>query len=89
MVYFAVALLLRGPTHRIAAVSAVIALVVEVSRLHHTPWLDDFRLTTAGALLLGRHFSFWNIAAYLIGIGLGVGVDGFLARRAPQKALQP
>ena len=37
-------------------------------RLYHTPWLDGFRLTTAGALLLGRVFSLWNMLAYAIGI---------------------
>src|SRR5437868_9394139 len=38
----------------IALISAVIAVGVELFRLVHTPWLDAFRLTLAGALLLGR-----------------------------------
>ncbi|MEZ2131642.1 MULTISPECIES: DUF2809 domain-containing protein [unclassified Sinorhizobium] len=51
------------------AVSAfLIAITVELFRLYHTQWLDAFRLTTAGALLLGRVFSPWNILAYGIGI---------------------
>jgi hypothetical protein len=53
----------------------VIAAVVELIRLVHTPWLDDFRLTLAGALLLGRIFSVWNIVAYAAGILLGMMVD--------------
>ena len=52
-----------------------IAIVVECSRLVHAPWLDAFRLTTAGALLLGRIFSLWNLVAYAVGIALGVWID--------------
>jgi hypothetical protein len=59
----------------IAAVALAIAIIVEVSRLYHTPMLDAFRLTTAGALLLGRVFSLWNIVAYAVGIVLGVAAD--------------
>jgi uncharacterized protein DUF2809 len=60
---------------RIALIAAVIAVLVELIRLVHTPWLDSFRLTLAGALLLGRIFSLWNILAYAVGIALGAGID--------------
>ncbi|QWG22479.1 DUF2809 domain-containing protein [Bradyrhizobium sediminis] len=60
---------------RIALVSAVIAIGVELFRLVHFPWLDAFRLTLPGALLLGRIFSTWNMLAYGVGIGLGVMLD--------------
>ncbi len=53
-----------------------IAIVVEFSPGSlHAPWLDAFRLTTAGALLLGRIFSLWNLVAYLIGIVAGIWLD--------------
>jgi hypothetical protein len=65
---------------RIAAIAVAIAVVVEFSRLVHTPWLDAFRLTTAGALLLGRTFSLWNLVAYFIGIVVGIWLDGRVAR---------
>jgi hypothetical protein len=74
------ALLPRLSPMRIAIIAAAIAIVVEFSRLVHAPWLDAFRLTTAGALLLGRIFSLWNVVAYLIGIVAGVWLDGFVAR---------
>ncbi len=65
MVFFLFAgLLPRQPVPRLALLSFVAAALVEFSRLHHTPWLDAFRLTLAGALLLGRIFSWWNILAY-------------------------
>ena len=66
---------------QIAAIAMVIAIVVELSRLVHTPWLDAFRLTTAGALLLGRIFSLWNLVAYAVGILLGVWIDRLATMR--------
>ncbi|QWG19618.1 DUF2809 domain-containing protein [Bradyrhizobium sediminis] len=60
---------------RIALVAAAIAVGVELFRLVHFPWLDAFRLTLPGALLLGRIFSVWNMLAYGVGIGLGVMLD--------------
>ncbi|MGY8680706.1 DUF2809 domain-containing protein [Bradyrhizobium sp. UFLA05-153] len=60
---------------KIAAIATAIAVLVELSRLVHTPWLDAFRLTTAGALLLGRIFSLWNVLAYVVGIVVGAWLD--------------
>ena len=70
---------------QLTAIAVLIAVVVEFSRLVHVPWLDAFRLTTAGALLLGRIFSLWNLVAYLIGIVVGIWLDSRVARnRIPQ-----
>ena len=61
MVFFLVAIAASHRSRRsIASISAVIAVGVELFRLVHAPWLDAFRLTMAGALLLGRIFSPWN-----------------------------
>lgn len=75
MVYLLVAAALPGrwKLHLIAA--AIIAICAELFRLYHTPWLDSFRLTLAGALLFGRIFSVWNIVAYLAGIGVAAALD--------------
>jgi hypothetical protein len=76
MVFLLVGMLLPLMTRsQLAAIALAIAVVVEFSRLVHTPWLDAFRLTTAGALLLGRIFSLWNVVAYAVGIALGVWID--------------
>jgi hypothetical protein len=58
-----------------AAIALAIAVSVEFSRLYQTPALDEFRLTLAGKLLLGRVFSLWNIVAYAAGIGLGMAIE--------------
>jgi hypothetical protein len=76
MVFFLVAIAAPGRSRRrMALISALLAVCVELFRLVHTPWLDDFRLTTAGALLLGRVFSPWNMLAYGVGIMLGMILD--------------
>lgn len=78
MVFFLAATLLpRQPIGRLAVLAFVIAALTEFSRLYHTPWLDAFRLTLAGALLLGRIFSWYNILAY----GLGIALAAWLERR--------
>ncbi|MEA2917024.1 MAG: hypothetical protein QOJ15_9105 [Bradyrhizobium sp.] len=76
MVFFLVAMAARARSRwSVAVISAAIAVGVELFRLVHAPWLDDFRLTMAGALLLGRIFSAWDMLAYGVGIVLGVLLD--------------
>ncbi len=83
MVYGMVAFLMAGArTSRVVAIALATAVASELFRLFHTPWLDDFRLTLAGQLLLGRIFSGWNILAYAAGIGLAACLDRSLRRTA-------
>lgn len=87
MVFLLVGILLpRLSRTQFVAIAMVIAIVVEFSRLVHTPWLDAFRLTTAGALLLGRIFSPWNLVAYAIGVTFGVWVDRLAEMRRVGKS---
>jgi hypothetical protein len=73
MVFLIVAIAASSLSRRsIALISAAIAVCVELFRLVHAPWLDAFRLTLMGALLLGRVFSPWNMLAYGVGIVLGM-----------------
>jgi hypothetical protein len=90
MVFFLVATAAssRLSRPRVALIAAAIAICVELFRLVHTPWLDDFRLTTLGALLLGRVFSPWNMLAYGVGIILGMLLD-YLAVKGLQKGASP
>ncbi len=69
------AILPRFTATRIALIADVAAAAVEFSRLWHTPGFDAFRLTLAGKLLLGRFFSFKNIAAYWLAIALTAWLD--------------
>lgn len=77
MVFFLIAIAApRLSRSNVALLSAAIAVGVELFRLIHTPWLDAFRLTLPGALLLGRIFSAWDFVACGAGIGLAAGLDG-------------
>jgi hypothetical protein len=78
MVFFLVAMAASHlPRGRVAWIAASIAVGVELFRLVHAPWLDDFRLTIAGALLLGRIFSLWDMLAYGAGVVFGMWLDRF------------
>jgi predicted membrane protein len=80
MVYLLLASMRVTAKHRkIAGTAALIAMCVEFFRLVHMPWLDAFRLTTAGALLLGRVFSLWNILAYAVGIAAALALDAVIS----------
>ncbi|MEZ0251097.1 MAG: DUF2809 domain-containing protein [Methylobacteriaceae bacterium] len=63
------------PVRRLALIALAVSAAVEFFRLVHTPWLDAFRLTLAGQLLLGRVFSLWNLLAYAAGIAVAAGSD--------------
>jgi len=76
MVFFLVAIAAANLSRQAVALMAVlIALGVEFFRLVHAPWLDAFRMTMPGALLLRRIFSPWNLLAYAAGIILGLLLD--------------
>jgi hypothetical protein len=76
MVYVVIALIRPGGRLGFkVCVAVAIAFLVEFSRLYHAPWIDDFRRTTGGALLLGRLFSPLNILAYLIGIAVATAAE--------------
>jgi hypothetical protein len=58
-----------------ALLAGLIATAVEFGKLHRSPWLDEFRLTLPGILLLGKYFSYRNILAYWLAIVFGVLAD--------------
>lgn len=72
MVFFITGFLFKDrPTFNIAILAAVFSLGVETAKLYHAPWLDAFRYTTIGGLLLGYVFSIYNILCYFSGIAAG------------------
>ncbi len=82
MIYWIVAAIRPVASSGAIAVNAVLfALAVEFFKLYHAPILEAFRRTIAGSLLLGRYFSWWDIAAYLVAIALTAFADQRLIRR--------
>lgn len=51
-----------------SAAAYAICVVVEVSQLYHTPWLDALRATTMGHLVLGSGFDPRDLLAYALGV---------------------
>ncbi len=80
MFYFLVALLLRNrPRDQALYVAALLCALIEFLKLVHTPALDVFRMTAAGAWTLGKIFSPWNFLAYGAGLAGAYGLDGLFA----------
>jgi hypothetical protein len=71
----------RSRPYSLAWVAGGIALLVELQRLLHATWLDAIRDSLPGILLLGRHFSVWDIVAYWLAIAAVALFDGFVIRR--------
>ncbi len=76
MIYWVIAGVMPGwrPV-RVGMVAGVVAASVEGLKLYHVGWLEVFRGTLAGKVLIGRYFSGWDIVAYFLAIGVAVGVD--------------
>ena len=76
MLYFACTTVFYHKTIQWRAVLMVVGCCfVETSQLWHTEWLDAFRHTTFGGLLLGHGFLWSDIVANIGGILLGIGVS--------------
>jgi hypothetical protein len=76
MIFLCVGFVLaRWSTGAVAVVATAISCAVEFSQLYHTPWLDAIRNTALGRLTLGDTFAWCDIAAYLVGIAVGSGIE--------------
>lgn len=76
MIYWIISALL--PSRHVVAVAFLagsVATSVEFLKLYHAPWLEPFRITVPGVLLLGRFFSVWDILAYWLAMLLGAVLD--------------
>ncbi|MBS1815414.1 MAG: DUF2809 domain-containing protein [Acidobacteria bacterium] len=84
MIYWVVwAVMVRRPGQvaRAAVVSGGIGTAVEFLKLVHAPWLEWFRGTLPGILLLGRYFAWADILAYWVAIGIAACLGAWLLRR--------
>ena len=70
----------------VATLAITIATLLELSRLTPIAPIDDFRLTFAGQILLGRYFSLKNIVAYALAIVIAAALDRFFLPGSRQNA---
>lgn len=69
MVFFAWGLCLpTASTAKLASYALLTSYADEFSQLYQAPWINAIRATTAGHLVLGSTFSWWDMLAYTIGI---------------------
>jgi len=81
MVFFGWGFVRPAASTRILAMLAfATAGLVEFSQLWQVPWLNAIRATTAGHLVLGSRFAWFDLAAYGVGVAVGVAVDALIDR---------
>jgi len=69
MMFWLAGWLLKTCSTRTVAFSAIaFCWAIEFGQLVRTPWLDAFRQTTPGRLVLGSVFSWWDVVASAVGV---------------------
>lgn len=76
MIFIALGFIFRVvETKRVALMGISFCYLIELSQLYHTNWIDNIRKTTFGGLVLGYVFSWKDLLAYALGIGVGVIIE--------------
>ncbi len=71
MLFLLISTLMAGrPVLARAAISLVLAFLVEISQLYHAPWIDSIRQTALGGLVLGFGFLWTDLVCYSVGIAM-------------------
>jgi hypothetical protein len=69
---------------RLAVFNYLFGVIVEVSQLWHTPWLDAIRHTQIGKLMLGVGFVWSDLLCYAVGTlgawGIGILIDRYTSK---------
>jgi hypothetical protein len=82
LIYWIVSTLLpRWSVVAVALLAGSFATSVEFLKLYHAAWLDSFRTTIPGVLLLGRPFSVWEFLAYWLAMTIGALLNRYIRRR--------
>ncbi|MBE1303612.1 DUF2809 domain-containing protein [Clostridium botulinum] len=77
MIFMLFAFIFKGTkTKMVAFMALAFSYLIEISQLYHSNWIDNIRKTTLGGLVLGYVFSWKDLLAYAIGIGIGIIVEG-------------
>jgi hypothetical protein len=61
-----------GSTVKLAAYALATSYADELSQLYQANWINAIRSTTVGHLILGSTFSWFDMLAYTVGVGVGV-----------------
>jgi hypothetical protein len=72
---------------RVASYALAVSCADELSQLYQALWINRIRATTMGHLILGSAFSWLDMLAYTVGVGLCVAIEVILLREGFGKAL--
>lgn len=78
----------RARTSRVALAATAFCFAIELTQLYRAPWIDAVRATTPGRLVLGQGFHAFDLVCYVIGVGLGAGLE-LAARRWRARRARP
>jgi hypothetical protein len=82
MVYFGLAMLApRAKPIWIALAAIAFCFAIETLQLYQAPWIEQIRATKLGGLVLGHGFHAFDLACYVIGVGLAVAIELAARRR--------
>lgn len=79
----------RASTIALALTAFAFSTGIELFQLYRAPWIDSFRATIPGRLILGSGFSWTDILAYAVGISFGVAVECIAFRPSKMKTPAP
>jgi hypothetical protein len=71
------------PKHKVfvsASLAMIFSILIELSQLYRTVWLDSIRNTIIGGLIIGFGFLWSDFICYLCGIVLGIIIDFFIRK---------
>jgi hypothetical protein len=72
----------RQSTALNAALALGFCFAVEFGQLYRASWIDSIRATTLGHLVLGSHFGWLDLIAYVVGVAIGSAAE-WLTRVSP------
>ncbi|MGD9569102.1 MAG: DUF2809 domain-containing protein [Sedimentibacter sp.] len=82
MIYFLIRMLFINLSKKKAVYYGLLfCLMIELSQLYHSSWIDAIRSTTLGGLVLGYGFLWSDLVSYILGISLGYFVDTSISRK--------
>jgi hypothetical protein len=65
----------KNSSYLISIVAYTFSVLIEISQLYHTPWIDNLRTNQFVAVIIGFGFLWSDLICYFIGIGLGIIVE--------------
>lgn len=77
VMFYLITVLLQPRLSPLAAamIALVISMATEASQAYSAPWIDSLRDNRLGGIILGRHFSWRDMACYPIGTAIVWGAD--------------